>query len=112
MTDLAPGAAVQAPLWVLGAPDALPSGWAERATPMLLVRVSQQDFDALRPGAQAGGRTQFLRLVAQGTPREQIATALGVSTRTVDRWMAALRTELGVATSAALATRLTSAGWS
>lgn len=97
-------------VWVLAPAASLPTAWAERGTPMVLVRLPAADLDLL--GAPVRGqRGELLRLAAKGTPRNDIARELGVSTRTVDRWLADLRRQLGVRTTAELAARLTDSGW-
>jgi DNA-binding NarL/FixJ family response regulator len=77
---------------------------------MMLIRIPPADLHLLATG-KVSRHAALLRMSARGASRADIARSLDVSTRTVDRWLAELRRQLGAATTAELASKLTEAGW-
>jgi DNA-binding NarL/FixJ family response regulator len=106
----------QALLFLAGQP--VPEAYRRRGRQGTLVVLSAAEARGLLSPAQAEAKTtgdvelrlQFERLVALGTPRTEIGRRLGVSSRTVDRWFAALRDRLGVSTASQVVAELARRG--
>lgn len=97
--------------WFLIASHALPDEWRERAIPVYMVRLSDEEVQPFRP--PGGGsfaldpeERSIARLLARGVSPRSIAETLHLSRRSVFRRLARLRQLHGVATNAELATKL------
>ena len=101
--------------WLFLSPDAVPEQWRSRARPAMYVPLlpdETKDLLAARPVLPSlSARDEHVaRLAATGRTSASIARELGVSRRTVDRRLAALRDQFGVTSSAELAVRLSAHG--
>ena len=92
------------------AAHALPEEWRERAIPVYLVRLSDDEVEPFLPpddglGLDAEERS-IARLLARGVSPRAISETLHLSRRSVFRRLARLRQLHGVETNAELATKL------
>ena len=97
--------------WFLIAPHALPEEWRERAIPVYMVRLTDEEVQPFRPPddgsfALDAEERSIARLLARGVAPRSIAETLHLSRRSVFRRLARLRQLHGVATNAELATKL------
>ena len=97
--------------WFLIAPHALPEEWRDRAVPVYLIDLSDEDVvplisrTDLRDQLDAEERA-VARLAAKGVAPRDMATMLHLSRRSVFRRLAHLRQLTGSETNAELATKL------
>lgn len=104
------------PGWVILSPDGVPDAWRSRAIPMVLVPLMPSEAGALLSDAPVEQRIApadlpLVHLVARGHGTAEISRVLDVSPRTVNRHVARLRDEFGVATIQELATELARRGF-
>lgn len=102
--------------WLVLSPNGVPDAWAERAVPSFVVALLPNELESVLGGTAAvpdldPTDLRVARLTAGGATTRQIATALGVSDRTVQRRLASLRRRLGVESKAALALALARRGF-
>jgi DNA-binding NarL/FixJ family response regulator len=93
---------------VIGDPADLPAEWVRRGRRVVVVMLDPEELvtqpdgrDAARPGDD-----ELVRLLADGHTQEAIARRLGLSLRTVQRRLAAIRRQLGVDASHQIPTEL------
>ena len=104
------------PGWVILSPDSVPEHWRSRAIPMLLVpmlpaEAAQALSNAPVEDGMTAGQLPLVRLLARGLSAAETARELGVSPRTVQRHVARLSDQFGVATIQQLATELARHGF-
>lgn len=104
------------PGWVILGPQSVPERWRSRAIQMMLVPMLPAEAAQLLSNAPvedgiASAQVPFVRLLARGLSTAQIARELGISHRTVQRHVARLRDQFGVATIQQLATELARRGF-
>ena len=97
--------------WFLIASHALPEEWRERAVPVYMIRLTDEEVEPFRPPSDARfaldpEERSIARLLARGVSPRSIAETLHLSRRSVFRRLARLRQLHGVATNAELATKL------
>jgi DNA-binding CsgD family transcriptional regulator len=97
--------------WLLLTPDAVPDGWAHRATPLVAVGLVPEELERFRRGLPVmdGLPPQdaaVAGLVAQGASTATIARQLNISRRTAERQIASLRKRFGAQSRADLVARL------
>ena len=98
--------------WFLIAPHALPEGWRERAVPVYMIKLSDEDVKAFVPHEISfhdrldSEERAVARLLGQGVQPSEIANSLHLSRRSVFRRLARLRQLTGSNTNAELATKL------
>lgn len=97
--------------WFLIAAHALPEEWRERAIPVYMVRLSDEEVQPFLPPEDARfnldpEERSIARLLARGVPPRVIAERLHLSRRSVFRRLARLRQLHGAETNAELATKL------
>lgn len=104
--------------WLFFRSAEVPPRWRDRAIAFSLVPLAAdevaslvRDEPARPPHALAPTDLALAQLVARGAGRKEIAVELGVSSRTVDRRLAALRQRHGATTPAELVARLAQAGF-
>lgn len=110
MTD---GTSERAAAWLFVRPDAVPAQWHDRAEPMALIPLVPEEVRHVlgtAPDVEPGD-VRLVRLAARGRTAAAIARDLGVSSRTVERRLAALRQEFGVGSTAELAVALAGRGF-
>ena len=102
-------------VWVLVDGANVPEGWQDRARPMWLVPLLAEEAAGLLRERSTEPLNQedpeFLRQVARGAPAPVMARRLGLSTRSVHRRLARLRTELGLDSTAELSAELARRGF-
>lgn len=108
-TEVVPG-------WVILSPGAVPEPWRSRAIPMVLVPMTPSEANAVLSGVPveqelAPRDLPLIHLIARGHSAAEIARALNVSHRTVNRHIARLREEFAVSTIQQLATELARRGF-
>ena len=106
----------EVPGWVILSPDAVPERWRSRAIPMVLVPLVPAEATQLLSDATVehhipAVHIPLVRLVARGLSAVEIAREIGVSPRTVQRHVARLSQDFGVATIQQLATELAKRGF-
>lgn len=106
----------QVPGWVILSPGAVPDAWRSRTIPMVLVPLTAAEAGELLSDAPvdqdiAVADLPLIHLVARGHSAAEIARALGISPRTVNRHVARLRDEFAVGTIQELATELARRGF-
>lgn len=102
--------------WLFLRPDDVPARWRERAQPAMFIPLHSEETAQLLRGEAAmpaldPGDEQLARLAAEGHTVIAMARELGVSRRTVQRHLAALRERLGVGTALDLAVALATRGF-
>ena len=97
--------------WILISDGETPDEWRQRAQPMNLVPLLPEEVDGLLGNGGPDQDDELLRLVARGSTTEQIARALDLSRRTVERHLARLREKYDQPTTAALASFLARRGF-
>jgi DNA-binding CsgD family transcriptional regulator len=97
--------------WILISDDETPEEWRRRARPVNLVALLPEEVAGLLGNAEPDQDDELLRLVARGSTTEQIARALDLSRRTVERHLARLRERYDQPTTAALSSFLARRGF-
>ena len=102
--------------WFFVDPSAVPERWRDRAIAVALVPLLPNEVDQILGGDRAVPQIssedeQLAALVARGMSVPEIAAELGFVPRTVERRLARLREELGVASTGELATYLSRRGF-
>lgn len=102
--------------WLLLPEDAVPERWKARAIKFCLVPLLPREAEGVLAGEPAVPELRpedepLLGLVARGLATTEIAVELGISPRTVERRLAALRRRLGVGSTADLARLLARRGF-
>lgn len=98
--------------WFLIAPHALPEGWRDRAVPVYMLKLSDEDVKAFAPHEISlvdrldPEEKAIARLVATGVQPSEIANTLHLSRRSVFRRLARLRQLTSTNTNTELATKL------
>ena len=97
--------------WFLIAAHALPEEWRERAIPVYMVRLTDEEVEPFVPPNDArftldAEERSIARLLARGVSPRAISETLHLSRRSVFRRLARLRQMHGVETNAELATKL------
>lgn len=98
--------------WFLIAPHALPEDWRDRAVPVFLVKLTDDDVKAFIPHEISlrerldPEEKAIARLLATGVQPSEIANSLHMSRRSVFRRLARLRQLTNTNTNAELATKL------
>lgn len=103
--------------WLFVQADRLPERWRQRARPAMYVPLLSAEIEELFSGHLSGPalsqpEQDLAKLLAQGRSASAIARRLGVSHRTVERRLAALRDRLGTGSTAELALALARNGFS
>ncbi len=106
----------EVPGWVILSASVVPDAWRSRTLPMVLVPLMPSEAARLLSDAPveqhiAPADLPLVHLVARGHSTGEISRALDVSPRTVNRHVARLRDEFGVATIQELATELARRGF-
>ena len=106
----------EVPGWIILSPGAVPEAWRSRAIAMVLVPMTPAEANDLlseAPIEQAigPGDLPLVHLLARGHSAAEIARALDISHRTVNRHVARLREEFAVSTFQELATELARRGF-
>ena len=106
----------EVPGWVILSPGAVPEAWVSRAITVMLVPMTPREASALlsdTPVEQdiAPRDLPLVHLVARGYSAAQIARALDISHRTINRHIARLREEFTVSTIQELASELARRGF-
>ncbi|HWL66548.1 MAG TPA: LuxR C-terminal-related transcriptional regulator [Actinomycetota bacterium] len=106
----------EVPGWVILSPTAVPDAWRSRTIPMVLVPLTPAEASELLSDATveqgiAPADLPLIHLVARGYSAAEISRELGVALRTVNRHVARLRDEFGVATIQELASELARRGF-
>lgn len=102
--------------WLFLSPDQLPERWKQRARPAVFVPLLAQEVSELLGGrahepALRADEQLLATLFARGLSGAAIARRLGVSHRTVERRLSALRGRLGVQSSVDLGLTLAAQGF-
>lgn len=102
--------------WLFLQPEQLPDRWKQRARPAVYVPLLSQEIDELLDGHLTGPaltsmEEQLAASIAQGRSIAAIGRQLGVSHRTVERRLSALRERLGVRSSVDLGLALCARGF-
>lgn len=102
--------------WCFFAPEAVPDEFRERAVPVMLVPLLPEEADQIWQRPEVGPALlkedrEFLRAVASGKARAQIAKELGIPLRSVDRRLSKLCKRFGVATTSELVSFLARRGF-
>ena len=106
----------EVPGWVILSANAVPEAWRSRGIPMVLVPMTVTEANALLSDAPveqdiSSRDLPLVHLVARGHSAAEIARALNVSHRTVNRHVARLSEEFAVSTIQELATELARRGF-
>ena len=110
--DVSDAAAGAESSWFLVSADALPEAWRDRAVPVFLIKLRDDDVRRLaQPDQSVGGSLEedersVARLMSRGVPPRQIALELHLSRRSVFRRLARMRQLTGSMNNAELATKL------
>ena len=103
-------------VYVFMPPEDVPDGWADRASPLMLIPLTPDEAaglikaEPIRSGADRD-ELRLMQLVAAGRYIDEIADELTLAPRTVFRRLAQLRRRYGVASTAELAVVLARAGF-
>ena len=102
--------------WLFLRSEVVPDRWRDRAQPALLVPLLRGETENLLSEGQVEPEIllrdePLARLAARGRTAAAIARELGLSRRTVERRLAALRLRLGVDSTAELALVLSQRGF-
>lgn len=102
-------------VWLLIDAPQVPEEWRDRARPLWLVPLLAGEAGQVLRNRSTEPLNQedpdFLRQVARGAPAPVMARRLGLSTRSVHRRLARLRTELGLRSTAELSAELARRGF-
>ena len=104
------------PGWIILTPGAVPEAWRPRAIEMVLVPMTPAEANELLSEAPveqaiAPRDLPLVHLLARGHSASEIARALNMSHRTVNRHVARLREEFAVSTIQELGTELARRGF-
>lgn len=102
--------------WLFLEPSAVPERWRDRSVPAAMVPLTPEETDDLLRGDPVEPRLhpadeELARLAAQGLTVDAIAGRMGVTPRSVYRRLSQLREQLGVGSTAELATELARRGF-
>lgn len=99
--------------WCFFEPDSVPEQWENRARQVFFVPLLPDEVHLLRQEVTAANDHDepFLRLVAVGTSRRDIARQLNLPLRTVDRRLSALTARFGLETTSELVAFLARRGF-
>ena len=106
----------EVPGWVILSPGAVPEAWLSRAITVMLVPMTPSEENTLLSGTPveqdlAPRDLPLVHLVARGHSAAEIARALDISHRTVNRHIARLREEFAVSTIQELASEVARRGF-